>query len=119
MNQTMAEILNPATVHRDPDFPHAPIDWSPESAHRLAQAEGIDLGDTHWLTIKALQRYFETHERPNVRQLHDALNEAFHASGGLKHLYTLFPGGPVAQGCRLAGLQPPSGSVDKSFGSVQ
>ena len=31
---------------------------------------------------------------------------------------TLFPGGPVAQGCRLAGLKAPAGAVDRGFGSV-
>ncbi|MYB34192.1 MAG: sulfite reductase, partial [Gammaproteobacteria bacterium] len=32
--------------------------------------------------------------------------------------YYLFPGGPVSQGSIVAGLEVPSGSVDKSFGSV-
>lgn len=52
------------------------------------------------------------------RALHDALEEKFHHKGGLKFLYTLFPRGPVAQGCRLAGLTPPPGSFDPSYGSV-
>jgi tRNA 2-thiouridine synthesizing protein E len=30
----------------------------------------------------------------------------------------LFPGGPLAQGCRLAGLEPPAGAFDPSYGSV-
>ena len=54
----------------------------------------------------------------NVRELHDALDEKFHLSGGMKYVYSLFPGGPIAQGCKLAGLQPPAGSIDKGFGSV-
>ncbi|MDH5470718.1 MAG: TusE/DsrC/DsvC family sulfur relay protein, partial [Gammaproteobacteria bacterium] len=29
------------------------------------------------------------------------------------------PGGPIAQGCRIAGLVPPAGSKDSGFGSVQ
>jgi tRNA 2-thiouridine synthesizing protein E len=33
-------------------------------------------------------------------------------------LFKLFPKGPIAQGCRLAGLEPPAGSVDLGFGSV-
>jgi tRNA 2-thiouridine synthesizing protein E len=36
----------------------------------------------------------------------------------MKYLYTLLPGGPIAQGCRLAGLKPPAGAVDQGFGSV-
>jgi tRNA 2-thiouridine synthesizing protein E len=55
----------------------------------------------------------------NMRELHDALDEKFHPQGGMKYLYKLFPGGPVAQGCRLAGIDVPAGAVDKSFGSVQ
>lgn len=119
MAKNMSEILNPGASNQDTDFPHAPLDWTREVAERTAQADGIPLGEDHWLTIKALQGYFERHQKPNVRELHDALGEAFHNKGGLKYLYELFPGGPVAQGCRFAGLQPPSGAVDKSFGSVQ
>ena len=119
MAQTMADILNPGAATRDPDFPHAPPEWSRSSAEEAARADRIDLGSDHWGTIKALQGYFASHERPNVRELHDALDEAFHSKGGIKYLYGLFPGGPVAQGCRFAGLRAPAGAADKSFGSVQ
>jgi TusE/DsrC/DsvC family sulfur relay protein len=119
MATRMSEIMNPGATARDADFPRAPEGWTRQDAEQAASTDGIHLSDDHWQTIKALQDYFERHERPNVRELHDALEEAFHAKGGLKHLYGLFPGGPVAQGCRFAGLQPPSGATDKSFGSVQ
>jgi TusE/DsrC/DsvC family sulfur relay protein len=117
--QSMGEIMNPGSVVRDPDFPNAPEDWTREQALSAAHADGVTLTQDHWDVIKALQDYFGRHEKPNVRALHDALEEAFHSRGGLKQLYVLFPGGPVAQGCRFAGLQAPSGAVDKSFGSVQ
>jgi tRNA 2-thiouridine synthesizing protein E len=54
----------------------------------------------------------------NLRDLHDALDEHFHAKGGLKYLYTIFPGGPITQSCRLAGLKAPFIASDPSFGSV-
>ncbi|MEN8176928.1 MAG: TusE/DsrC/DsvC family sulfur relay protein, partial [Pseudomonadota bacterium] len=73
----------------------------------------------HWEMLRALQEYFARNDQPNVRELHDALDEKFHSRGGLKRLYVLFPGGPVAQGCRLAGLEAPAGATDSSFGSVQ
>ena len=119
MAESMSEIMNPSAVHRDEDFPDAPEDWTREAAQTAAAADGIELTADHWEAIKALQAYFARESRPNVRQLHDALEERFHAKGGLKFLYEQFPGGPVAQGCRFAGLQAPAGAADKSFGSVQ
>jgi tRNA 2-thiouridine synthesizing protein E len=70
--------------------------------------------------VRALQEYYARRaaEAINLRELHDALEERFHRQGGLKYLYQLFPGGPVAQGCRLAGLKAPAGAADKGFGSV-
>lgn len=100
-------------------FPHAPQDWSEVSARRKAKEEGLDMGDDHWEVIRALQEYFSKNEVPRVRELRDALDEKFHGKGGTRYLYSLFPQGPVAQGCRMAGLQAPAGSTDPSFGSVQ
>ncbi|MGB5832789.1 MAG: TusE/DsrC/DsvC family sulfur relay protein [Thiohalocapsa sp.] len=119
MVQSMQDVMNPGAVQRDANFPHAPEDWSREIANSAANAEAVELTEDHWVVISALQRYFTEHAQPNVRTLHDALGERFHAKGGLKHLYGIFPGGPVAQGCRFAGLEAPPGAVDKSFGSVQ
>ena len=106
----------------NPDFPHAPTGWSVADAQRTASEEGLQPTDSHWEAVRALQEYFARHEDGpviNARELHDALDEKFHAQGGLKYLYRLFPGGPVSQGCRLAGLEPPAGSMDPGFGSVQ
>jgi len=119
MSNGMNEILNPGAVQKDPDFPHAPENWTRDTASATAQSEGIALGPEHWEAIGALQGYFAERSKPNMRELSDALEERFHARGGLKFLYEAFPGGPIAQGCRLAGLQPPAGATDKSFGSVR
>lgn len=119
MVQAMQEAINPGAVNRDAQFPHAPPDWSRATAEAVARAESMELTEDHWVVIGALQRYFANNEQPHVRELHDALSERFHAKGGLKYLYGIFPGGPVAQGCRFAGLDAPAGAVDKSFGSVQ
>jgi tRNA 2-thiouridine synthesizing protein E len=104
----------------DPEFPHAPPDWERGTALQVAQQEALALGDDHWEVVRSLQRFFDRHEDAPVslRQLHDALEEKFHHKGGLKYLYTILPGGPIAQGCRLAGLRPPAGAVDAGFGSV-
>lgn len=105
---------------RDPKFPHAPDDWSPDSTRRMAAHEGLKLTDEHWEIVRTLQAYFARHRETgiNVRELRDALDEKFHTHGGTRYLYRLLPGGPIAQGCRLAGLPVPAGAVDKGFGSV-
>ncbi len=97
-----------------------PENWSDDNAKSIALSEGLRLSADHLDVLHALQEYYSRHEinQINIRELHDALNEKFHHSGGMKYVYSLFPGGPIAQGCRLAGLQPPAGSVDKGFGSV-
>ena len=121
MPKTMDEVMHPGAAHEhDPDFPHAPEGWTRDAGQSQAAEEGLELTAEHWDAVRALQEFFAKHDIPhiNARELHDALDEKFHAKGGLKHLYEIFPKGPVAQGCRIAGLQPPAGSTDKSFGSV-
>ena len=119
MAESMDDIMHPgAGGPADPDFPNAPEGWEKTAALEAAKNEGLDLTDDHWELVRALHEYFAKHERSNVRELVDALEEKFHQKGGLRHLYKLFPGGPVAQGCRLAGIETPAGAVDKGFGSV-
>ena len=102
------------------DFRFAPLEWTPEKAAALARQEKLALGEDHWQLVRGLQGFYARHHNLsiNMRELQDALEERFHHKGGMKYLYTLFPGGPVAQGCRLAGLTPPAGAVDRGFGSV-
>ena len=104
----------------DPAFPHAPEGWTRARALDVARQEKLELGDEHWAAVRALQEYFARHAPTgiNLRELHDALGEKFHRQGGIRHLYLLFPGGPVAQGCRVAGLKAPAGATDRGFGSV-
>ena len=109
----------------DPDsgneFPFAPATWQPGDAEQVAAEEGLELGPDHWRLIRNLQEYHARHEDSgiSVRELKDALNEAFHQQGGIRYLHRLLPGGPVTQGSRLAGLPVPPGAIDPSFGSVQ
>ncbi|MCP5277382.1 MAG: TusE/DsrC/DsvC family sulfur relay protein [Thiobacillus sp.] len=121
MSYATQNIVRPGyEVHPDPDFPHAPMEWSRELAEQQAHREHLTLTEDHWQAICALQEFYARHDGStiNVRELHDALDEYFHPEGGIKYLYKLFPTGPVAQGCRLAGLEPPPGANDKGFGSA-
>ncbi len=120
MIQTMSDTVYPGRHYASADFPSAPEGWTPDVAKSVARREGLTLNEQHFEVIRALQTYFAEHDQPTIkgRELHDALDEKFHVLGGLRFLYELLPGGPVAQGCRLAGIEPPAGSEDSSFGSV-
>ena len=102
-------------------FENAPSGWSHESAKSQALQENITLTDGHWDVIRSIQSYCARREggHINTRELLDALEERYYHLGGKKYLYRLFPGGPIAQGCRLAGIKAPPGSTDYGFGSVQ
>jgi len=104
----------------DPEFPHAPDGWNRDVARQVAQAEQLSLTPEHWEVVRALHEYYDRRrDAPvNTRDLHDALDEKFHDRGGIRFLYQIMPGGPVVQGCRLAGLTPPAGSSDRGFGSI-
>ncbi|KVW97100.1 TusE/DsrC/DsvC family sulfur relay protein [Thiobacillus denitrificans] len=121
MNDATQDFERPGYETRPiPDFPHAPFDWSREQAEEVAKTEGLTLTETRWEVVRALQGLCAHHAEPalNARDLHDALDEHFHGEGGIKYLYELFPEGPLAQGCRLAGLKPPAGAQDKGMGSA-
>jgi tRNA 2-thiouridine synthesizing protein E len=121
MNNVTQDFIRPGhEIAPIPDYPHAPSDWTPSDAIELAATQDLTLTADHWRVIQALQDFYARQEDPaiNMRELHDALDETFHHEGGIRYLYTLFPNGPVAQGCLLAGLTPPSGAQDQGFGSA-
>ena len=108
-------------MKNDPLNPFADEKFTEESAKKIAISEGLTLTEDHLDVLNALWEYYSVHEdtsRINMRELHDALDEKFHHKGGIKYLYNLFPGGPIAQGCRFAGLHVPAGALDKGFGSA-
>ena len=92
----------------------------PKAETSRAIEEGIQLTTDHKDVLQALREYYSRNEsrQINMRELRDALNEKFHHKGGMRYLYQLFPHGPIAQGCKIAGLPVPTGAVDKGFGSV-
>ena len=120
MSESIIQHIHPASArNREVLFPYAPEGWTSADAEVQAEVEHIAMEEAHWRTVIALQEYYAKHDNILTRELHDALNEKFHIDGGIRFLYTALPGGPIAQGCRLAGLQAPAGSADPSFGSVQ
>jgi tRNA 2-thiouridine synthesizing protein E len=93
--------------------------WDRERALALAQDEGLTLTDAHWDVINFLRaRYLEQGDPESAREVAEDLRETFEGRGGEKQLRRLFPGGPVTQGSRIAGLPVPAYSVDPSFGTT-
>ncbi len=119
-NDIMKAILDPTGQNeRDDSFPNAPRGWSRKVASERSAADDLELSEDHWEAIRVLQACYADEEEPPVRRISDALEARFSGKGGRKYLFQLFPGGPIAQGCHLADLVPPSGSTDPSFGSVR
>jgi len=93
-------------------------DWSRNKSAKLAMYEGISLTDEHWDVIAYLRKQYLEHGLPRfARTTARALNKKFAAQGGNKYLYSLFAGGPVTQGSRLASLRAPANTTDVSFGT--
>lgn len=85
-----------------------------------ASEEGITLTNEHLGVIECLRDYFlEFGEAKKGRDLEEMLNEVFVGHGGRKFLWNLYPGGPVTQGMRIAGLPIPKQTGDKGFGTVR
>lgn len=105
----------------DPEFHLAELpEWSETIATELAAKEGLQLGAEQMEVIHLLRNHYRLHghDMSGTRLLR-ALEEPFGARGGRRHLFELFPGGPISQGCKFAGLPPPPYSKDLSFGSVE
>jgi TusE/DsrC/DsvC family sulfur relay protein len=115
----MYGILHPGLeTETDPSFPNAPDGWTKAHAEALAVHSALKLTDDHWEVVRVLQGCYKDEVSPRLRLLRDALEARFADKGGMKYLYVILPGGPIAQGCALAGLKPPAGARDLSFGSV-
>jgi tRNA 2-thiouridine synthesizing protein E len=116
---TMYSILHPGVeLQLEPDFRDAPQGWTRAHARKLAAEAGLKLIEDHWEVIRVLQGCYMDEVSPRLRLLHDALEARFAAKGGMKFLFGILPGGPIAQGCALAGLKPPGSAKDYSYGSV-
>ena len=91
--------------------------WDKQTAKSAAKSMNIKLTDAHWEVIGFIRTYFaNAGELRHARELSEVLAERFASEGGAKYLYQLFPGGPVSQGCQLAGVQVPKDASNNSFG---
>ncbi len=94
--------------------------WSHDIARELARQAGLELTPDHLRVLDYLREYVIEHggSREDAHQILRTLEGRFAQEGAGRWLYTLFPGGPVRQGMKLAGLPEAPHAADPSFGSV-
>ena len=93
-------------------FIQEPDKWNKEVAEDLGKIEAQDLpgedkmSEDHWKVVDYIRNYFLEYEiAPPVRMV-------TRKSGmDLKKVYQLFPKGPAAGVCKVAGLPKPTGCV--------
>ena len=84
-------------------------DWNKDIANAIANQENIILTEKHWLIINALRDFYQQYKRiPSMRVLIKTMTENLPTQKITSpYLYTLFPDGPIKQGCKIAGLPKP------------
>ena len=89
-------------------------DWDEDLAIHMAQQEGLELTDAHWLVLRYLRKfYFQYGVTPMVKMLIKHMREELGTDiSDRDSLYRLFPEGPSRQGSRIAGLPMPQGCID-------
>lgn len=106
----------------DPELKDHKLDlegWSRDEGEKTARVEGVTMTDEHWQVVDFLRDYYLQHGRVSSgREMAEALEKAFESRGGGRYLHSLYPKGPVAQGCRIGGVPVPPYTESDSFGSA-
>jgi len=104
-----------------PRTPAASVDpcWDETEALRRAREEGLELTPDHWSVIHFLRQHCQARGAGcSARLLLRTLTHRFRKQGGKEYLYRLFPGGPVNQACKIAGIPLPPYALDLALGKV-
>jgi TusE/DsrC/DsvC family sulfur relay protein len=84
--------------------------FSDEVVKVIAEAEGIELTDDHWLVVNYMRdKYREDGHTPNFRNMCKDFEDNHPGKDWKKYLYELFPMQPNRQAARVAGLPKPFG----------
>lgn len=89
-------------------FIQEPEKWNKAVAEDLAKEEEVSspMGEDHWKVVNYLRDYYLEYEiAPPIRML------CKQTGFDLKYIYQLFPKGPAAGACKVAGLPKPTGCV--------
>jgi tRNA 2-thiouridine synthesizing protein E len=121
MTIPLYDIAQGKTIVRDHYGDLVELDeWSPDIARSLAREQGLTLTDDHFLVLNFVRDYYinQNGSTEDAHQILRSTEEYFADRGGRRWLYQLFPGGPMTQGMKIAGLPLPPHASDPSFGSV-
>ena len=89
-------------------FIQEPDKWNEGVAEDIAKEEvdSLPMGEYHWKLVNYLRNYYLQYGiAPPIRML------TKQTGLDLKYIYTLFPKGPAAGACKVAGLPKPTGCV--------
>jgi len=106
----MTEELRDAVLEQvefdEEGFLTNPDDWNRDLAKAIAEREGLELTDRHWVVIEFNRTSFaENGEAPTLRRI-TKLTDV-----NTKELYALFPGGPAKLAAKVSGLGKPTGCI--------
>ncbi|SHF19593.1 TusE/DsrC/DsvC family sulfur relay protein [Vibrio gazogenes] len=84
--------------------------WQEGMIPQLAEAEGIELTESHLEVIHFIRAFYEEYNTsPAIRMLVKAMEKAHGPEkGNSKYLFKLFRKGPAKQATKLAGLPKPA-----------
>ena len=80
--------------------------WTEEVAAAIAEREGLELTDRHWVVINFARKEFDANgDAPTLRRITKTTDV------NTKEIYALFPGGPAKIAAKVAGLGKPTGCI--------
>ena len=87
-----------------------PADWSEDVTRWMAETDGLELTDDHWLLIDFLHRFYtEFNVAPELPVLaRNLCKDQHNCRWTRRYIKELFPGG-AKTACRYAGLPAPVG----------
>lgn len=82
-----------------------PSQWDKDVAQEIAKELSIELGDKHWEVIDYLRAQHDEGVEMSIRKVGKS------GVVDLKEFYGLFPGGPLKNASKIAGLSRPASCV--------
>lgn len=105
------EQIDGRTICRDEaGYLMEPDDWSCKVAEKIAEEEGISLGEEHWLVLAFMRDYLEERNiAADARFVFNHLGEIHCETKkeGRQRFFELFPYGYTKQACKIAGMRQP------------